>query len=121
VLKGTLPIGAMSPLAASIAIPSPLRGTSPAGPSGPPPAHGMQSAPPPAYGGSQQPPAMSSYPPNQSGGDSVKPRGLRTDPRMGTAPPASPPAKANAGALVFVVVCVVLAIVGVTFYWVRTH
>jgi hypothetical protein len=40
---------------------------------------------------------------------------------MGTAPSASPPAKSNAGVLVFVVLFVVLAIVGVTFYWVRTH
>jgi serine/threonine protein kinase len=121
-LKGTLPIGAMSPLAASMAIPSPLRGTSPAGPSGPPPAHRIQSVPPPGYGGSQQQPApMSSYPPNQTGGGPVNPRGLGTDPRMGTAPSASPSAKSNAGALVFVVLFVVLAIVGVTFYWVRTH
>jgi serine/threonine protein kinase len=116
-LKGTLPIGATSPLAASISIPSPLRGTAP-GASGPPPAHGVPSAPPPGYGGSQPPPPMSSYPPNQSGVP-VNPRDVRTDPRMGTTPPLVLRTKSNAGALVFVVVLVVLAIVGVTFYWVR--
>ena len=39
--------------------------------------------------------------------------------KSGAPPPL--PVKSNAGALVFVVLCLVLAIVGVTFYWVRTH
>lgn len=118
-LKGTLPHGVMSPLAASMAIPSPLRGMTP-GASGPPPARGVPSAPPPAYGASQQPRPMSSYPPNQSG-PPVDARGARTDPPVGRAATPVLPRKSNAGALVLVIALIVVAIVGVTFYWMRMH
>jgi hypothetical protein len=29
--------------------------------------------------------------------------------------------KSNAGAIIFVVLCVMLALAGAAFYWVRTH
>jgi tRNA A-37 threonylcarbamoyl transferase component Bud32 len=119
-LKGTLPIGAMSPLAESMAVPSPLRHMMP-------PATG---APPSAYGGqaqqqqqqqllqqAQQPARPQSYAPPAQPPQDVR----RTDPRMTGAAPPAVPMKSGSGGLVFVVLVVVLAIVGATFYWVRMH
>ncbi|MDB4936375.1 MAG: serine/threonine protein kinase [Labilithrix sp.] len=92
-LKGTLPIGAMSPLAASMAVPSPLRHMTP------PQQHQPQQ---PSYG-AQQPQQPQQVPPA----------------RPPSHPPAGVPAKAGSGVIVFLVSVVVLAIVGATFYWVR--
>lgn len=63
---------------------------------------------------------MSSYPPNQSG-PPVDARGARTDPPVGRAATPVLPRKSNAGALVLVIALIVVAIVGVTFYWMRMH
>jgi hypothetical protein len=40
---------------------------------------------------------------------------------MKSGAPAPLPVKSNAGAVVFVVLCVMIALAGVAFYWVRTH
>ena len=109
--KGTLPIGATSPLASSSTEPvlSPLRNMGPAPASMPPPyGGGAQGYPQPM----QQPQAG---PPMQ--------QQLQAPRASGRPPPASmqPAAKTSSGGIVFLVLCVVLAVVGVTFYWVRTH
>ena len=139
-LKGTLPIGAMSPLsgmsplAASMAVPSPLRAT---GGSGPPPPMGgppqqlpQQQQPQNQQHGAAQPPQHqhhqqqqqapqaqsqarpASYPPGS--------RGARTDPRMGS---RRAPTKYGAAGIVFVVVCLAVAAMGIAFYFfkVRGH
>ena len=43
----------------------------------------------------------------------------RTDPRMGSLPPPALPMKSNAGGVIFIVVCLVLAIAGGAFYFFR--
>ena len=45
----------------------------------------------------------------------------RTDPRMQSGAPGPLPVQSSAGAVIFVVLCVMLAVAGVAFYWVRTH
>jgi serine/threonine-protein kinase len=121
-LKGTLPIGALSPLAASTAIPSPLRNMSPGQSSAPPPnAYGapQQQAP---YGQQQQqqqqqqPHQQQPQQQQQRQPQSAPPPG----PRMTSSPPALP-MKSGSGGIVFLVLCIVLAVVGTTFYWVRMH
>jgi serine/threonine protein kinase len=114
-LKGTLPIGAvspMSPLAASLAIASPLRGAPPQAAQA-----GQQQQQQPAQQQQQQPapqqPAPQSYAPPA--------HAPRTDPRMQSGAPGPLPVKSNAGAVIFVVLCVMVAVAGVAFYWVRTH
>lgn len=119
-LKGTLPIGAMSPLAASMAVPSPLRNA----PSAPPPGlhggqppqqgHGAQSVAPPGFGSNPPPQQQPSHAPPK-----VDPRHLRTDPRMGASPEPAVPMRSSALPIVVVVALLVLAAVGVTFYLVR--
>ena len=109
-LKGTLPIGALnpmgtSPLAASMSVPSPLANNA----SGPPPPYNVQTqplntGPPPPMGGQQQP---ASYAPSA--------RGARTDPRMQTA------RKTGVGGIIFVIVCLALAVGGAVFYWLRVR
>ena len=123
-LKGTLPIGAMSPLAASMAVPSPLR-NAPSSPPGPmQPMHqqhgpiGAQSVPPPGFG-SQPPQAQPSAHQPPHPGATIDPRHLRTDPRMGASPAPTVPMKSNAGVLVLIVAGLVLAAIGITFYLVR--
>jgi serine/threonine protein kinase len=113
-LKGTLPIGAvspMSPLAASMAIASPLRSAPPraaqAGQHQQQPAQHRQQQP------AQQQPAPQSYAPPA--------HAPRTDPRMQSGAPGPLPVKSNAGAVIFVVLCVMVAVAGVAFYWIRTH
>lgn len=123
-LKGTLPIGAispmsgMSPLAASMAIASPLRGVA----QQPQQAQQAQQQPSQHQGQPQQGQPQQGQP-QQGQPQSYAPPALapRTDPRMKSGAPPPLPVKSNAGALIFVVLCLVLAIVGVTFYWVRTH
>jgi serine/threonine-protein kinase len=130
VLKGTLPIGAMSPLASSSTEPvlSPLRNMGPP-PGAPGPAMG-----PPYGGGGQgypQPSMQPMQPMQQPQPQPMQPQQSSTGrppPPSGGASPATrsmrPPAKAaktSAGGIVFIVLCVVLAVVGATFYWVRTH
>ena len=127
-LKGTLPIGAMSPLASSSTEPvqSPLRNM---GPPGAPPASMA-----PVYGGGAQgyPPSL----PHALAASPTQPMQLPQQPHQGARPPGAhqgagpvtvrpasmrPVQKTSSAGIVFLVLCVVLAVVGVTFYWVRTH
>ena len=122
-LKGTLPIGAvspvagMSPLAASTAMPSPFLNANP-----PPPSQVQAQPQAPqqqqhAHGSVRPPPPQSSFAPG--GAD---PRAApRTDPRMKSGAPAPLPVKSNTGAVIFIVLCVMLAVGGAAFYWIRTH
>lgn len=119
VLKGTLPFGAISPLATSTEpVPSPLRNMGPApGPSGASmPPHGGA-----AHGYPQQPMQAQPQPmqPMQGAMASVRPPPSQGGARVKTS--TRPPAKTSSGGIVFLVLCVVLAVVGITFYWVRTH
>ncbi len=129
-LKGTLPIGAMSPLASSSTEPvqSPLRNM------GPPPA-----APAAAYGGGAhghpqpmphplaasptRPMQPMQQPQPQQGLPALgPPHGTQGGPPPTVRPPSMRPApRTSSGGIVFLVLCVVLAVVGITFYWVRTH
>ena len=116
-LQMTMPIGSMSPLAASMAIQSPLRGT-PA--SQPPPPHAGPSAPPP-----HQPPPPQQQQQQQTGPmpSRAAPPGPQPNPRAGDAPEPSfitgPPMSSSAGTLAAVVVLFVLAVMGGAFYWFR--
>ena len=136
VLKGTLPIGAMSPLASSSTEPvlSPLRNM--------PPPHAAPAAPP-GYGGGGQgypqpmPPSLAASPTQprpapmqlqqQQQQQQQQQRGQLPPGSQGAAPvtvrPASmrPAPKTSSAGIVFLVLCLVLAVVGITFYWVRTH
>ncbi len=114
-LKGTLPIGAvspvagMSPLAASTSMPSPF-----ANASRPPPPqqqqqqqqHQQQQQPQPSQHAQHQ---LPQHPPPGP------------DPRIKSGAPGPLPVKSNAGAIIFMVLCVMLAVAGAAFYWVRTH
>ena len=120
VLKGTLPIGAMSPLASSSTEPvmSPLRNMGPAsgaGASMPPQGGGAQGYPQPPM--QQQP--MQQQPMQQGAMASVRPPPSQGG--AGAKVSTRPVAKTSSGGAVFLVLCVVLAVVGITFYWVRTH
>jgi serine/threonine-protein kinase len=121
-MQGTLPIGAMSPLAQSSTEPVmwALRGTGPT-------AYAVPSIPP--YSGAQQPqypntpPAQQQPAPPQAGQAPQAPQARQAPAQQRPAslrPPASP-TKAGSGGIVFLVLCVVLAVVGATFYWVRLH
>ena len=122
-LKGTLPVGAvspmsaMSPLAASMAMASPLR-------SSPPQAGQLQAA---QHQLQQQPMQQLQPQPTQQlqqlAAQSYAPpaNAPRTDPRMQSGAPGPLPVQSSAGAVIFVVLCVMLAVAGVAFYWVRTH
>jgi serine/threonine-protein kinase len=142
-LKGTMPIGAMSPLAASMAVPSPLRNA----PSAPPPPmqqqapHGQQAqlaqqgqhgphGQQPSHaqagqaahaGASGMPSPYGSQPPQQhpSQPATVDPRHLRTDPRMGSEAPLVVPTRSNAVTIAVVVACLVIALAGAALYLVR--
>lgn len=81
----------------------------------------------PAQGGQQ--PGQSVQPPQQQPRPSQRPQQLapasslgdaarRTDPRMTSVPPDGVPTS-GAGGLVFIVVCVVVASLGIAFYWFR--
>ena len=114
----TIPLGATSPLAASMQIPSPLHNA----PSGPPPAFTGSSGPPPNYAQPQPQPqpqpqqAMSSYPPGRPG-----PRaGIGTDPRMGLAPPSSK-RKSSGGALLALIAVCLLVLLAFSYYWLRVR
>ena len=110
-MQTTLPIGAMSPLAASASMPQPHGGAQPA----PQPHGGAQPAPQPhpmqrnhpAHGASPggQPPASGSGATN----------GARTSRPTSNRPVAKP----SPGGIIFIVLCVALAAVGITFYWMR--
>ncbi|MEA2753005.1 MAG: eukaryotic-like serine/threonine-protein kinase [Myxococcales bacterium] len=124
-LKGTLPIGAvspmsgMSPLAASMAIASPLRNAAPG--QGAPqqqPSAQQQQQQQQQQPQQQQSPSPQSYAPPPNAPRTHPPR---TDPRMQSGAPAPLPVTSNAGAVIFVVLCLMIAIGGVAFYWVRTH
>jgi serine/threonine-protein kinase len=155
VLKGTLPIGAMSPLAASSTDPvlSPLRNMPPpaaggaAGSVPPPYGAGAQGHAPPAPGqtpqrvGHPQQASMQPHPPQQASMQPHPPQQASMQPHpqqrsmeqqpmpSGRPPPPSaggrgssgkaPAATTSSGGIVFLVLCVVLAAVGITFYWVR--
>jgi serine/threonine protein kinase len=135
-LKGTLPIGAispfsgMSPLAESMAVVSPLRGGS---------------ATPPAFSGQQQQgqqgtqlmqaqpmqqPQSSVAPQPQQPQPSIQPahpgsgapppsRNAPTDPRGTSVRPAGVPAKTGPGGIVFIVVCLALALTGIAYYFLK--
>jgi len=117
-LKGTLPIGAvspmagMSPLAASTAMPSPL-----ANASRPPPPQQQQQQARPQQQQQQQQPQQAHQAPHQLPQHPPP----AADPRMKSGAPGPLPVKSNAGAIIFVVLCVMLAVAGAAFYWVRTH
>ena len=119
--KGTLPIGAMSPLAASMAVPSPMRHVPSSPPAPMPPQQGHGRNPPQAFGSTppqqQQPHQHASQPPRPLG--TIDPRHLRTDQRMGSSPALTVPMKSSGGVLVFIVAGLVLTAIGITFYLVR--
>jgi serine/threonine protein kinase len=125
VLKGTLPIGAlspmsgMSPLAASMAIASPLRGVAQQSQQ---PQQAQQAQQAHQQQGQHLGQQQQAQPQQGQQPSYAPPAGApRTDPRMKSGAPPPLAVKSNAGATVFVVLCLVLAIAGVTFYWVRTH
>ncbi|HSO38670.1 MAG TPA: protein kinase [Labilithrix sp.] len=132
----TVPFGAQSPLAASMAVQSPLQN---APSSGPPPAYaaGPSGPPPPDYAQQpqqqqpqppqqqqqqqQQPPAqqLSSYPPEGSGRPGPR-AGIATDPRMGLAP-VSGTKKSSGGGLLALIAVGLLVLLGFSYYWLRVR
>ena len=116
-MKMTMPLGATSPLAASMTIPSPLH-TAPS--SGPPPAFTGAAGPSPNYAQQQQQQQqqqpMSTYPPARP-----QPRaGIATDPRMGLAPPSSKRRSGGGALLAFVAACL-LVLLAFSYYWLRVR
>jgi eukaryotic-like serine/threonine-protein kinase len=125
-LKGTLPMGALSPLAASLAVASPRQNVPSTAP-GPGPQHAQQQqhAQPQQHAqspyGSQPPhsqPPHSQPPPQPYARAKPPPDLVRTGPR---ATPLETPAKSSAGPIVFIVACLVLAAVGITLYVIRVR
>jgi len=137
----TMPLGATSPLAASMAIPSPLQNASSsrppppfAGASGPPPPFAGASGPPPPFAGASGPPppfvgASGPPPPNYpqqpqlpqvssvAPGGSVHPgarAAMRTDPRMGLAPASG---RRSGGSAMLAVAGALLLLLALSYYW----
>ena len=130
-LKMTMPIGATSPLATSLAIPSPLRPES-----GPPPPNYPAPGAAAAYGHQQQQYDQKQQQQQQRRASLAHPGApqrpepradIRTDPRarVSTDPPmgigSSPPTKKRNTGLVAIVALVVLGVIGGTFLWLRLH
>ena len=137
-LKGTLPIGAMSPLASSSTEPvlSPLRNM-------PPPQAAPAAPMPPGYGGGGQGYSQPMPPPLAASPTQPRPAPMQLQqqpqqqqqPQRGQPPPGSqgaapatvrpasmrPAPKTSSAGIVFLALCLVLAVVGITFYLVRTH
>ena len=138
-LKMTMPLGSTSPLAASMAIASPVRTTNPAPGSVPPPTYANPSGPPPNYAAQQhqlhqrqqqqqQRGALpGSYPPpgTTAGNERNQGRGTTdprtTDPRGIDSEVPGLPKKVGSGGLIFLLLVILLASLGGAYYWFRLH
>ena len=127
-MKMTMPLGAHSPLATSLAIPSPLHNASTSAPA---PAPAPASHPPPAFSsGSGSPPASYAQQPQQPQGtqpiQSYPPVAARpprsetaTDPRMGIT--TEKRRTGGSGGLFAMIGACVVVLLGFAYYWFRVR